>query len=99
MRALVGVLTGLVLCCAASAGAESPPPVAAFVGTNSLEGVALSPDGRYLAMIMRGPQGRVAIVRDLTDPAVARVSLGSCQAPAVRVGWPQWIRMVRTGSY
>jgi hypothetical protein len=70
MRASVGVLAGLVLCCAAAASAEPPPPVAAFVGTNSLEAVALSPDGHYLAMIMRAPQGRTAIVRDLVDQTV-----------------------------
>ena len=89
MRAFVGVLSGLVLCCAASAGAESLPPVAAFVGTNSLEGVALSPDGRYLAMIMRAPQGRVAIVRDLVEPAVAMKEVMS-SSPEAQLTWCRW---------
>lgn len=88
MRAFVGVLAGLALCCA-SAGAESPPPVAAFVGTNSLEGVALSPDGHYLAMIMRAPQGRTAILRDLLDQTVPmRAVMGS--SPDAQLTWCRW---------
>ena len=89
MRASVGVLAGLVLCCAAAAGAEPPPPVAAFVGTNSLEAVALSPDGHYLAMIMRAPQGRTAIVRDLVDQTVPmKAVMGS--TPDAQLTWCRW---------
>ena len=89
MKASVRVLTGLVLCCVASAGAQSLPPVAAFVGTRSLEGVSLSPDGRYLALLMRAPQGRVAIVRDLTDQTIAPKPVMN-SSPEAQLTWCRW---------
>lgn len=88
MKAFGLTLVGLMLCSAVS-GADAPPPISAFVGTNSLEEVSLSPDGHYLALVMRGPQGRVAVVRNLLDQtAPAKPVLTS--SPEVQLTWCRW---------
>ncbi len=89
MKTSVVALAGLVLGCGASVGAESPPPISAFVGTRSLEGVTLSPDGRYLGMLIRAPQGRAVFVRDLVDPSTPLKELfGS--VPEAQLTWCRW---------
>ena len=95
MKASVAAVAGLVvLCCAVSAGAQSPPPIAAFVGTRSLEGVALSPDGHYLAMLVRAPQGRIAFVRDLKEESVPMKALFGSTKDA-QLTWCRWTSAAR----
>ncbi len=91
MRASVGALAGLAaLCWGGPAGAESPPPLADFVGTRSLESVALSPDGHYLALLVRGPQGRGALVRDLTEGGDTAFKQVMGSSPEVQLTWCRW---------
>jgi dienelactone hydrolase len=56
-----------------------PPPVSAFVGLNSVTDVTISPQGRYLSMVVFGKGRYVALVRDLTDssPSATRVVMQS----------------------
>ncbi len=91
MRATVGALAGIVvLCCGEAVGAESPPPIDAFIGTRSVESVALSPDGHYLALLMRAPQGLVAVVRDITEggSTTPKQVMGSSQE--AQLNWCRW---------
>jgi dipeptidyl aminopeptidase/acylaminoacyl peptidase len=48
-----------------------PPPISAFVGLNSVTDVTISPQGRYLSMVVFAKGRHVAVVRDLTDPTPA----------------------------
>jgi dienelactone hydrolase len=57
----------------------APPPVSAFVGLNSVADVTISPQGRYLSMVVFAKGRYVALVRDLTDssPSGTRVVMQS----------------------
>jgi dienelactone hydrolase len=56
-----------------------PPPISAFVGLNSVTDVTISPQGRYLSMVVFAKGRHVAVVKDLTDssPTGTRVVLQS----------------------
>src|SRR3974377_328189 len=56
-----------------------PPPISAFVGLNSVTDVTISPQGRYLSMVVFTKGRHVALVRDLTDssPSGTRVVMQS----------------------
>jgi dienelactone hydrolase len=56
-----------------------PPPISAFVGLNSVTDVTISPQGRYLSMVVFAKGRHLAVVKDLTDstPTGTRVVMQS----------------------
>src|SRR4051812_41729259 len=89
-------LAGLMLWGAAAASPAaapapapaSPPPIEAFFEKPVLNGIRLSPSGRYLASIQRRPDGQAVVVLDRQTGKTSVVTHASTEH--VGFDWIEW---------
>ncbi len=87
MRALL-ISLALALALVAPSGA-APPPAVAFFGPADIDGAQLSPTGRWLALIAKGPSDRLGLrIIDLQDSAATHWIQAS---ETDDVAWFQWV--------
>lgn len=79
----------------AQAADSSPPPVTAFFGTAEMAQPVLSPNGKYLAVLLATPIGRRQLgIIDLTQALELKTVSGFSDADIARVRWVNDDRLV-----
>lgn len=100
LRALV--LAGLACTPFTTALAADPParpPVTHFTQLASIQGVAVSPSGRRIAMLVPSPEGRVRLaVMDLSPRSAPRVVAGFGDGNIAQFAWVNEDRLVFVGA-
>lgn len=79
----------------ATAAHAAPAPIAAFGGDKSVTDVTISPDGRYLSMLVLTADKRVAFVQDLAGNDPGHVVMAADLNQSTDLAWCRWANDTR----